>query len=255
VGEVLLAWAPDDGAERTLRAPARATGHAVVEPGRPRRELAEVRRRGFARTAEEMSLGASSVAVPVTANRAGTPVVVGALGVVVPSHRRDSARLVPVLEVAARGTGREVGRTAARFQAVQPHAAIAVNWQALGAGQQQFGTAVGSINVSTPQGQQQLQAAEQQALTAAAPHQGNISVWVLSNCGGGASGSATSSSAAATSSPEPPPERFHEGRLGGGHGAPRGASLRGHDAHPDAVPPRPGRGRDGRRPHRLYHLG
>jgi DNA-binding IclR family transcriptional regulator len=59
-----------------------------------------------------MSLGACSVAVPVTAVRGGTPVVVGALGIVVPSHRRDAGRLVPVLEVAARGIGREVGRTA-----------------------------------------------------------------------------------------------------------------------------------------------
>jgi DNA-binding IclR family transcriptional regulator len=112
VGKVLLAWAPDDVAERALRAPARATRHTIVDPGRLRRELAEVRRRGHARTAEEMSLGASSVAVPVTTLRGGTPVVVGALGIVVPSHRRDLGRLVPVLEVAARGIGREVGRTA-----------------------------------------------------------------------------------------------------------------------------------------------
>jgi DNA-binding IclR family transcriptional regulator len=68
-----------------------------------------VRRRGYARTAEEMSLGASSVAVPVMADRGGTAVVVGALGIVVPSHRRDAVRLVPVLEVAARGIGRELG--------------------------------------------------------------------------------------------------------------------------------------------------
>jgi DNA-binding IclR family transcriptional regulator len=112
VGKVLLAWAPDDVIERALRAPARPTRHTVVEPGRLHRELAEVRRRGYARTAEEMSLGASSVAVPVTVERAGTPVVVGALGIVVPSHRRDPARLAPVLQVAARGIGREVGRTA-----------------------------------------------------------------------------------------------------------------------------------------------
>jgi DNA-binding IclR family transcriptional regulator len=112
VGKVLLAWAPDDVAERALRAPARATRHTIVEPGRLRRELGEIRRRGYSRTAEEMSLGASSVAVPVTAPRGGTPVVVGALGIVVPSHRRDLGRLVPVLEVAARGIGREVGRTA-----------------------------------------------------------------------------------------------------------------------------------------------
>jgi DNA-binding IclR family transcriptional regulator len=112
VGKVLLARVPDDVVERALTAPARATRHTVVEPGRLRRELAEVRRRGYARTAEEMTPGASSVAVPVTVARTGGQVVVGALGVVVPSHRRDPTRLVPVLEVVARGIGREVGRTA-----------------------------------------------------------------------------------------------------------------------------------------------
>jgi hypothetical protein len=38
-------------------------------------------------------------------------VVVAALGIVVPPHRRDLPRLVPVLEVAARGIGRELART------------------------------------------------------------------------------------------------------------------------------------------------
>lgn len=112
VGKVLLAWAPDEVLERALRAAERQTRHTVTEPGRLRREIAEVRRRGHARTAEEMTLGASSVAVPVTSVRAGHPVVVGALGIVVASHRRDTARLVPVLEVAARGIGREVERAA-----------------------------------------------------------------------------------------------------------------------------------------------
>ena len=41
----------------------------------------------------------------------GGPVVVAALGIVVPPHRRDLPRLVPVLEVAARGIGRELART------------------------------------------------------------------------------------------------------------------------------------------------
>jgi DNA-binding IclR family transcriptional regulator len=112
VGKVLLAWAPDDVLERVLRAAGRQTRHTVTEPGRLRREVAEVRRRGYARTAEEMTLGASSVAVPIPATRAGSRVVVGALGIVVPSHRRDPARLVPVLEVAARGIGRELERAA-----------------------------------------------------------------------------------------------------------------------------------------------
>ena len=59
-----------------------------------------------------MTLGASSVAVPVTVERLGAaPVVAAALGIVVPSGRRDVARLVPVLEVAARGIGRELARS------------------------------------------------------------------------------------------------------------------------------------------------
>jgi DNA-binding IclR family transcriptional regulator len=113
VGKVLLAAAPDDVAEAVLRAPTRETRHTVVDPGRLRREIAEVRRRGYARTAEEMSLGALSVAVPVRVERPAGPAVVAALGIVVPSHRRDLLRLVPALEVAARGIGRELSRAEA----------------------------------------------------------------------------------------------------------------------------------------------
>ena len=111
VGKVLLASAPDDVVEQVLQQPTRATRHTVVDPGVLVRELAEVRRRGWARTSEEMSLGAASVAVPVTVERAAGPVVVAALGIVVPVQRRDLARLAPVLQVAARGIGRALSRT------------------------------------------------------------------------------------------------------------------------------------------------
>ena len=111
VGKVLLAAAPDDVLDRMLGALTRETRHTIADPPRLRREITEVRRRGFARTAEEMSLGAASVAVPVVVERGGAPVVAAALGIVVPSSRRDTARLVPVLEVAARGIGRELART------------------------------------------------------------------------------------------------------------------------------------------------
>ena len=109
VGKVLLASAPDDVVEQVLRAPSRETRHTVVDPRRLARDLSEVRRDGWARTSEEMSLGAASVAVPVTVERASGPVVVAALGIVVAAHRRDLGRLAPVLQVAARGIGRAVG--------------------------------------------------------------------------------------------------------------------------------------------------
>jgi len=111
VGKVLLAAAPDDVLDRMLGALTRETRHTITDPARLRREITEVRRRGFARTAEEMSLGAASVAVPVPVDSAGTTVVAAALGVVVPSARRDPARLVPALQVAARGIGRDLART------------------------------------------------------------------------------------------------------------------------------------------------
>ena len=102
---------PEDVVQQALRSLTRLTRTTVVEPGRLRRELAEVRRRRYARTSEEMSPGAASLAVPVQVERRSGPVVVAALGIVVPPHRRDLPRLVPVLEVAARGIGRELART------------------------------------------------------------------------------------------------------------------------------------------------
>jgi hypothetical protein len=59
-----------------------------------------------------MTLGAASLAVPVTVPRPGAAgVVAAALGVVVPPRRRDMTRIVPVLQVAARGIARELART------------------------------------------------------------------------------------------------------------------------------------------------
>ena len=111
VGKVLLAAAPPEVELEVLRTLTRITRNTVVEPGRLRRELTEIRRRRYARTSEEMSAGAASLAVPVQVEGRGGPVVVAALGIVVPPQRRDLLRLVPVLEVAARGIGRELART------------------------------------------------------------------------------------------------------------------------------------------------
>jgi DNA-binding IclR family transcriptional regulator len=111
VGKVLLAAAPPEVEQEVLRSLTRVTRNTVVDPGRLRRELTEVRRRNYARTSEEMSPGAASLAVPVQVERPRGPIVVAALGIVVPPHRRDLPRLVPVLEVAARGIGRELART------------------------------------------------------------------------------------------------------------------------------------------------
>jgi DNA-binding IclR family transcriptional regulator len=66
---------------------------------------AEVRQRGYATTSEEMTIGASSIAAPIT-NRAAE--VIAALGLVTSSHRRDLGRLAPAVQLAARGITRTI---------------------------------------------------------------------------------------------------------------------------------------------------
>ena len=103
VGKVLLAAAPPEVVAQVLAQARRVTPYTVVSPGVLRRQLADVRRRGYAQTAEEMTLGTRSVAVPVVD---ADGAVLAALGLVVSSGRRDVARLVPALHVAARGVAR-----------------------------------------------------------------------------------------------------------------------------------------------------
>lgn len=103
VGKVLLAHAPADVQDAVLGALTPVTPQTVADPVRLRAQLAEVRRRGYARTSEEMSAGTSSLAVPV---QDGVGRVVAALGLVVAGARRDLTRLVPALQVAARGIDR-----------------------------------------------------------------------------------------------------------------------------------------------------
>lgn len=107
VGKVLLAHAPDRVQQQVLEDLARMTPYTITQPGRLRDQLERVRRDGYAVTEEEMTLGACSVAVPV--RRGPDPGdVVAAIGVVVPTLKRDRSRLVAALQVAAQGIGRSL---------------------------------------------------------------------------------------------------------------------------------------------------
>jgi DNA-binding IclR family transcriptional regulator len=103
VGKVLLAWAPAPVVDEVLTAPERLTPRTVTEPGRLRRELLQVRARGWATTCEEMTLGSWSVAVPV---RSAQGDVVAALGVVGTTSRRGTRSLATALQVASTGITR-----------------------------------------------------------------------------------------------------------------------------------------------------
>lgn len=107
VGKVLLAHAPEEVRSAALQALSRETAYTVTAPGLLARQLARVVRDGYATTTEEMTLGACSVAVPVLGPEGD---VAAALGIVVPTFKRDRARLVAGLQVAAQGIQRELAR-------------------------------------------------------------------------------------------------------------------------------------------------
>jgi DNA-binding IclR family transcriptional regulator len=104
VGKVLLAHAPLEVRRRVLADLRRITPYTISQPGRLSAQLERVRRDGYAQTVEEMSLGGCSVAVPIRQQGA----VVAALGMVVPSLKRDKLRMVAALQVAAEGISRSL---------------------------------------------------------------------------------------------------------------------------------------------------
>jgi DNA-binding IclR family transcriptional regulator len=101
VGKALLAWQDDVYLSayfaRTLERP---TKFSITSEPKLRAQLAEVRRSGFSQTRQEMTLGNTSLAVPVL-GRHGVPLA--AVGLVTHTVRADVARLVPVLQKAAGG--------------------------------------------------------------------------------------------------------------------------------------------------------
>ena len=104
VGKVLLAHAPVDVRERVFAGLTRVTPHTITHPPLLASQLERIRRDGVATTAEEMTLGACSLAVPVTRPSDGS--VVAAIGAVVSTLKRDRQRLLGALQVAASGIGR-----------------------------------------------------------------------------------------------------------------------------------------------------
>ena len=100
-----FAHAPADVRARVSATLVRVTPYTITQPGRLTRQLRQVLRDYYATTVEEMSLGACSLGVPI---RAGDEVV-AALGIVVPSLKKDRARLVSAMQVAARSIGLTLG--------------------------------------------------------------------------------------------------------------------------------------------------
>ncbi|MDI6101655.1 IclR family transcriptional regulator [Actinoplanes sp. NEAU-A12] len=104
VGLALLAHASRDDQERYLAGPlARFTPRTITEPARLRRELAEVRRLGYAVSNGQVTLDALSVAAPV---RGPDGEVVAAISIVTRAGAGPPSALAPAVCTASRGLSR-----------------------------------------------------------------------------------------------------------------------------------------------------
>jgi DNA-binding IclR family transcriptional regulator len=114
VGRVLLAHARPDVVNEVLAGPLeRLTPHTVVDPTRLRRELAKIRRDGYAISVRQVEMVSTSVAAPIRGP--GADGIVAAMSIIVPSRGTDVRRFVPAVLTAARGIS--------RVMAVPPRAA------------------------------------------------------------------------------------------------------------------------------------
>lgn len=107
VGKVLLAHAANQTKIAVMRDLRPITLYTIVAPGILERQLLQIRLREHATTAEDVPLGACSVAVPI---RNGDTTI-AALGIVVPTLRNDRAALIAAARVAAQGVGPSLRRS------------------------------------------------------------------------------------------------------------------------------------------------
>ena len=105
IGKVLLANGSQELQDAVLASLDRLTQHTITNSTALRKQLGEIKKHGFATTREELALGASTVAVPISGFGGKA---VASIGVIVSASQRDLTHLVPVLKVSAEGLARKL---------------------------------------------------------------------------------------------------------------------------------------------------
>jgi len=105
IGKVLLAHGNTDLQSAVLNSLERITVQTITVADQMRKQLAQIKREGFATTQEELALGAISLGVPLTGYGGK---VIAALGVVIPAKSKNVSALIPVLKVTAQALSRKL---------------------------------------------------------------------------------------------------------------------------------------------------
>ena len=112
VGRVLLAHADTGRVNGVLSRPLKKyTEFTVVDPADLRRELAAIRRDGYAISDRQVELVSTSVAAPI---RGPDNAVAAALSIIIPARDNTARSFVPAVVAAARGISRSLGAPVTR---------------------------------------------------------------------------------------------------------------------------------------------
>lgn len=108
IGKVLLAFAPSDVVEKALGALTTETPNSITDKIRMKKELRAILADGYATTRDEMTVGASSIAVPIFDwnNR-----VIAGLGIVTQTGTHELKKWEPALKVVATSLSRRLAAT------------------------------------------------------------------------------------------------------------------------------------------------
>jgi DNA-binding IclR family transcriptional regulator len=98
VGKVLLAHGSTDLQNAVFASLDSYTGQTITDVAVLKRQLQEIKSKGFAHSKEELAIGATSLAVPISGYGNN---VIAALGIVTPVENRDIERMVSVLKVSS----------------------------------------------------------------------------------------------------------------------------------------------------------
>lgn len=110
-GKVLLAHLPEEELERLLDGwvPLARTPHSITDPDVLRKELAAVRRRGYATNVNEAEVGVASVAAPIRNWTGAVVAAVSLAGPVVRMNRGALRALAPIVGETAEAISQRLG--------------------------------------------------------------------------------------------------------------------------------------------------
>jgi DNA-binding IclR family transcriptional regulator len=105
VGKILLAYGTRELQQAALVSLDKFTGKTITDADVLQRQLKLIKLQAYAHSQEELTLGATSLAVPIfgSGNR-----VIAALGIVTPVENKDIVRMVSVLKVSAQALSKKL---------------------------------------------------------------------------------------------------------------------------------------------------